>query len=431
MMHLFFLSGERRQAPGPELGFVDVRDREQNLIAINCKEDFAVERKTPLYEKHLEAGGRMVPFAGYLLPVQYRDVMEEHMAVRTAAGLFDVSHMGEVCISGPDALACIQSLFTNDFTNMTDGRVRYTLLCNGSGGIADDMVVYRNAADRYMIVVNAANREKDVAFIRSYLDGEIRSKDGEGEIPETDISNKLRKQYLEGGIRLEDISDSLAQLALQGPLSGKILEKLAPIEKLPAKYYTFCEHVDVSGIDCLISQTGYTGEKGYELYCRAEDGPGLWDILLEVGEVDGLIPCGLGARDTLRLEAGMPLYGHEMNDDVSPLETGLSTAVKMEKPDFIGRKGILDRGHPTLSRVGLKVLGRGIAREHCPVRLAGEWVGETTSGTYCPFLKGAFAMALLKSESSGVGTKVEIEVRGRNIEAEIVPLPFYLRGENK
>ena len=357
-----------------------------------------MELKTPLYECHVALGGKMVPFAGYLLPVQYTDVIAEHMAVRKQAGLFDVSHMGEVIISGPDALFNINNLYTNDFTNMQDGRVRYSPMCNENGGVVDDLIVYRMAADQYFVVVNAANRHKDVEWM---------------------------KNHLKGDVALEDLSDSYAQIALQGPKSREILAKVAKEEEIPAKYYTFKECITVAGAECLVSQTGYTGEHGYEIYCKPEDAPGIWNALLEVGKEDGLIPCGLGARDTLRLEASMPLYGHEMDDTISPLETGLDFGVKMQKEDFIGKRAIVEKGEPDIKRVGLKVTGRGIVREHCNVYIEDQKIGETTSGTHCPYMGGAYAMALIDKAHAAEGTAMEAEVRGRKIQVEIVPLPFY------
>jgi aminomethyltransferase len=348
------------------------------------------------------AGGKIVPFAGYLLPVQYTDVIAEHMSVRERAGLFDVSHMGEVMVSGKGALPYLNRLLANDFTGMRDGRVRYSPMCNPGGGIIDDLIVYRFSEDRYMIVVNASNREKDVDWMLEQLHGEAE---------------------------LEDISDRVAQLALQGPGAKKILARLCDAEKLPVKYYTFTDNNIVAGVECLISQTGYTGEFGYELYCNPAGAVKLWDAILEAGREDGLIPCGLGARETLRLEAAMPLYGHEMNDEISPLETGLAFAVKLQKPDFIGKAAIESRGAPKIARVGLKMTGRGIAREHNPVYLGDRQIGETTSGTHCPYLGGAYAMALVNIDSSATGANLEVEVRGRRIPAEIVALPFYQRAK--
>lgn len=357
-----------------------------------------MEKKTPLYENHVALGGKMVPFAGYILPVQYPSgVIAEHMAVRTACGLFDVSHMGEVMFEGPDALRNIQMLVTNDMENLAVGSVRYSPMCNDRGGVVDDLIVYRFGEEKYMLVVNASNREKDVAWMRSHLFGQVH---------------------------MEDVSDATAQVALQGPRSPEILSRLVKDGEIPKKYYSFVEKGSVGGIPCTVSRTGYTGETGFELYCKSGDAPRLWELLLDTGKDLGLIPCGLGARDTLRLEAAMPLYGHEMDEDVTPLETSLSMFVKMAKPGFIGKKAMQDAGEPQRKRVGLVMTGRGIAREHCPVMKGDTQIGMTTSGTFCPYVDKAIAMALLPA-SYQIGDEVEVDVRGRRVAAQIVPLPFY------
>ena len=354
----------------------------------------------------------MVPFGGYLLPVQYEaGVIAEHCAVRERAGLFDVSHMGEFVIAGKDALAALQRLFTNDFTNMTIGRVRYTLMCNDQGGIIDDLVICKMAEDRYFLVVNAANREKDAAWIKSRL--------SPGQRP--------------GDLSFEDVSDSFAQIALQGPASPSILASVS--DTIPQKYYTLIERGKACGIECIVSRTGYTGETGFELYCKSQDAEAFWTKLLEAGQSagnngsPGLVPCGLGARDTLRLEAAMPLYGHEMDETVNPFEAALSFAVKMDKDDFIGKAALTaalaGRESPARIRTGLKVIGRGIVREHCPVSHQGENIGMTTSGTFCPWLKQSLAMALLNTEYTGPGMRLDAEVRGKLIEVETCALPFY------
>ncbi len=357
-----------------------------------------MEKKTPLYDSHVALGGKMVPFAGYLLPVQYQGVIEEHMAVREAAGLFDVSHMGELELRGPGALSSLNHLLSNDFTDLKAGKVRYSPMLNPQGGVIDDLLVYKLGEERYLMVVNAANREKDEAWVKENL------------LPDT---------------QMEDQSDGTAQIALQGPKSKEILARCAKEEDIPTGYYSFVEKGTVCGIDCLISRTGYTGSFGYELYCSAQKAKALWSALLEAGKEDGLVPCGLGARDTLRLEAGMPLYGHEMNDEISPLETGLSFAVKMKKEEFIGKEGLLRRGEPTITRVGLKVTGRGIIREECSLFAGEEKVGHSTSGTHLPYLKGAYAMALVDKKHSEVGTVLNADVRGRMVEAQVVALPFF------
>jgi aminomethyltransferase len=372
-----------------------------------------LEKKTPLYQWHESHGGKIVPFAGYLLPVQYETgVITEHNAVRERAGLFDVSHMGEFVIKGPEALANLQRILSNDFTNMGIGRVRYTLMCNEAGGVIDDLVVCKMEEDRYLLVVNAANRDKDAAWIRAHL--------------------------AKNGVAFEDISDTLAQIALQGPASPAILSALSAT--IPQKYYTLIEKGNVAGIDCIVSRTGYTGETGFELYCPAKKAVELWEKLLEAGKaidggakgIDGgagLIPCGLGARDTLRLEASMPLYGHEMNETVTPFEAGLGFAVKMEKPDFIGKSALAGKETPARLRVGLKITGRGIAREESDVLYQGKVAGSTTSGTFCPYLKEARAMALVDAAIAQPGTAVEVDVRGRKIEAQVCALPFYTKGK--
>ncbi|WHH57164.1 glycine cleavage system aminomethyltransferase GcvT [Petroclostridium sp. X23] len=361
--------------------------------------------KTSLYDTHIKYKGKMVPFAGYMLPVQYEHgVAEEHMAVRTRAGLFDVSHMGEILCKGKDALANLQMMLTNDFTNMVDGQARYSPMCNEQGGTVDDLIVYKYKENEYFIVVNAANKDKDYAWMKTYQFGEVT---------------------------FEDISSTVSQIALQGPKAPEILKELAKKEYIPQKYYHCIFDAEVDGIKCMVSQTGYTGEDGYEIYMSNEDAPNMWEKLMEAGKEFGLIPCGLGARDTLRLEASMPLYGHEMDDTVDPLETGLGFAVKMQKDDFIGKKAIEAKGDFTRKRIGLKVTGRGIIREHEDVFSGEQLIGHTTSGTYCPYLGYPVAMALLDIAYTGIGTKVEVVVRGRKVEAEVVKMPFYKKGQVK
>jgi aminomethyltransferase len=366
-----------------------------------------LEKKTPLYEWHVSHGGKMVPFAGCLLPVRYEPgLIAEHLAVREQAGLFDVSHMGEFVVQGPGALEALQLLFTNDFSGMSIGRVRYTLMCGDDGGVIDDLVVCRMAETRYMLVVNAANRDKDAAWIRSRL-----------------AAAWIRTRQT-AGVSFEDVSDSLAQMALQGPESAAILASLST--SIPEKYYTLRENGRVAGIDCIVSRTGYTGETGFELYCPPEKAENLWEALLEAGRDRGLIPCGLGARDTLRLEAAMPLYGHEMDESVTPFEAGLGFAVKMDKPGFIGKQAlVLKQANPSRVRVGLRVTGKGIVREGADLFYQGAFVGKTTSGTFCPYLKEALAMALIDSAHAEPGTQVEADVRGKRLGAEICGLPFY------
>lgn len=361
-----------------------------------------MDKKTPLYDAHVAAGGKMVSFAGYQMAVEYKEtgLIKEHMAVRTQCGIFDVSHMGEVTFKGPDALAAINHLFTNSYDSMAIGKCRYGIMCNEEGGVVDDLITYRRGEDDFLVVVNAATHDGDVKWIKDHLTGDVE---------------------------FEDISDSIGQVALQGPLAQQILERVAPADQLPTGYYTFREHVPVTGVDCLVSRTGYTGEDGFEIYCPAADTRTVWDALLEAGKPDGLVPAGLGARDTLRLEAGMPLYGNDMDTTVNPIEAALDFAVKLDKPEFIGRDAIAAKGASVRRRVGIEATGRGIIREHEEVFVGDKLVGHTTSGTFCPYLKKSIAMVLMDADYTDLGTEVEVAVRKRRVPAKVVKLPFYSR----
>ncbi|MEG0476231.1 MAG: glycine cleavage system aminomethyltransferase GcvT [Raoultibacter sp.] len=364
-----------------------------------AQEDAPDAQKTPLYEAHLESGGKMVPFAGYLLPIEYpTGLMAEHLAVRNSCGLFDVSHMGEIKFLGAGALDTLNHLLTNDFTDLAVGKVRYSPMCDENGGTIDDLLVYHLGEDHYLTVVNAANKEKDKAWMEAHL------------LPDT---------------KLQDISDDLALLSLQGPAAERILERICDPNDIPRGYYSFTPTMDVADIPCFVSRTGYTGEDGFELFCYSYDGWDLWDCLLEAGAEDGLIPCGLGARDTLRLEASMPLYGHEMDASIDPLEAGLAFGVKMGKADFIGKQALAAKGTPARCRIGLQATSRGIIREHQDVFVGDTLIGSTTSGTYCPHLKGSYAMALVDAGAVSIGDAVEVDVRGRRVCADVVALPFY------
>jgi len=360
-----------------------------------------MEKKTPLYDTHVAMQGKIVEFGGFLMPVQYSGVIAEHMAVREKAGLFDVSHMGELLFKGPDAVANIQKLVTTDISAMVDGQVKYAMICNDKGGIVDDLVICRRSADEYILVVNAGNRDKDAAWVEAHLFGDVYYK---------------------------DIGNEVGQLALQGPKSKEILSKLCDEQYLPEKYYTFIDNAVIrlpkGEIGALISQTGYTGEFGYEIYCKAEDTVDLWNAILEAGKEEGLLPCGLGARDTLRLEASMPLYGHEMTDDITPKMAGLPC--KLDGKDFIGRDALVELGAPAIKRIGMKVVGRGIPREHCDLyTMDGKKIGWVSSGTHCPFIGQGVAMGYIPVEEIEIGKHLNADVRGRMVEVEIVKLPFY------
>jgi aminomethyltransferase len=358
-------------------------------------------KKTPMYDSHVQLGGKMVEFAGYELPIQYKDgIIAEHMAVRTKAGLFDVSHMGEIMLYGYEAFKSIQHLFTNDFSKMNERQIKYTLMCDEDGGIIDDLLVYKIDSEKYMLVVNASNRQKDFEWIKSHL--------------------------VEGEVTCIDDSDRVAQIALQGPLAYEILNKLSPYP-LPTKYYTFDDSQIIGGIPCNVSRTGYTGEDGFEIYVNRGNAQKLWDMILDAGKSVGLVPCGLGARDTLRLEASMPLYGHEMSEDINPFEAGLSTFVKLDKEEFIGKKALIKKEYVKRIRVGFNVIDKGIVREGAKLYFGKKEIGVVTSGTFCPYLGAAMGMAIVSVKYSDIGDMLEADVRGRLLAVEVVPLPLYKR----
>ena len=368
-------------------------------------------RRTPLHDRHKAAGGKLVPFAGWEMPVQYQGVIEEHRAVRSAAGLFDVSHMGELRVVGPDAEAFLQFLTPNDVSKLTPGRAHYSALLTDSGTYLDDLLIYRIGAEEFLVVVNAANAESDFRW----------------------AADRAREAREEGrAVEVEDVSERYALLALQGPLA---LEILRPFASVPGEegidgigYYRFARG-EVAGAPAILSRTGYTGEDGFELYLDPEDAPAVWDRLLEAGRDRGLVPAGLGARDTLRLEAGMALYGHEIDAGTTPWEADLGWTVKPDKGDFIGRAALVAQKRAGAERrlVGFEVRGRGIAREGHPVLHEGREVGRVTSGTWSPTFEKALGMAYVPAELAEPGTAVEIDVRGRRLPAEVVKLPFYRR----
>ncbi len=361
-------------------------------------------KHTPLFARHIELGGKMVQFGGFEMPVQYPSgIVAEHNAVRNACGIFDVSHMGEIVLKGETAFSTVQKLLTNDMSGLKSGRCRYSPMCNEHGGVVDDLLVYKLSESSYMLIVNAGNYDKDLAWIRSNL---------------------------ENGTILEDISEQTGLLALQGPKSKEILLKLLNEESIPKKYYSFFQNVDLLSSKCLISRTGYTGELGYEIYCNANDTLKIFNVLLEKGKESGLIPCGLGARDTLRLEAGMPLYGNEMNEEITPFEADLGMFVKLDKEeDFIGKSALIEKQNPDSIRCGLEVIGRGIVREHAEVYSGDNLIGTVTSGTISPFTKKAIFMALLNKQYTDIGTELYVKQRGRKLPVKVVGLPFYKRNK--
>lgn len=355
-------------------------------------------KKTPLYDTHVALGGKIVDFGGWALPVQYSSIIEEHKVVRNAVGLFDVSHMGEIMLTGSDSFAFLQKVVTNDITSMKPGRVRYTPVCYPNGGTVDDILIYMIAPEHYLLVVNASNTEKDYEWFCNQVSGDVT---------------------------LENQSADWAQLALQGPLFMEVLEKAGVEGTIPTKNYTFKEHVLVAGVDCLVSATGYTGELGVELYCAAKDAPKLHEALMEAGREYGILPCGLGARDSLRFEAAMPLYGHEITADITPVEADLMFAIKLAKEDFIGIEALKEPRKRV--RIGLKLLDKGILREHYDVFVGDKQVGFTTSGMPVPTLEGSHAMALVDVDAAD-SEEFTVVIRNRKLRAVRTPLPFYKRG---
>lgn len=360
-------------------------------------------KKTPLYETHVKYGGRIVEFGGWLLPVQYEGVLAEHKAVRTGAGLFDVSHMGEIWAEGKEAFAFLQNLVTNDLLDLKAGQVRYSPICYKDGGTVDDLLVYKISQERYLIVVNAANIEKDWAWMQENV-GSFQVK----------LTNK---------------SDETGQLALQGPKALEILQKLTTTPVGDIGYYHFSEDVIVAGKVTLVSRTGYTGEDGFEIYCEAKDAPFLWEAIMTAGKDEGILPTGLGCRDTLRFECCMPLYGHELSKEITPLMAGLGMFVKLDKADFNGREALQQQKASGLPQrvMGAEITGRGIARAGFPVQCEGKVIGRVTTGSPAPTLGKNMALVLIDTEYAVIGKEIFIDVRGKAIPAMIVKKPFYKR----
>lgn len=361
-------------------------------------------KRTPLHAWHAAHGGKLVPFAGYEMPVQYgTGVLAEHAAVRERAGIFDITHMGEIYVAGPAAGAWLEGLVTNRLEGNPDGKVVYTAMCRPDGGVLDDMLVYRLAAGEWLVVCNAANHDKIAAWLREHAAGVA-------------------------GIALDDASDRTALIAAQGPESWELtsrLEALAPHrERLAALEFYTAAALDGPRGRWIVSRTGYTGERGYEIYLPNEDAPAVWEELLALGADHGVLPVGLAARDTLRFEPGYCLYGHELAEDISPLEAGIGWAVKLKKPAFIGRDALLAQQAAGVPRrlVGGEVAGRTIARQGAPIMAAGRTIGRVTSGAYSPTLQRSLALALL--EAPLPPQPLEVEVRGRRFPFAVVPYPF-------
>jgi aminomethyltransferase len=360
-------------------------------------------KRTPLYEAHVGLQGKLVPFAGFEMPVQYpAGIMAEHAAVRETAGLFDVSHMGEFIVRGPQALDLIQRVTVNDAARIEVGQAQYSAMCLESGGVVDDLIIYR-FADRFMLVVNGANVAKDLAWILGHAE-------------DLDVD-------------LENASDDIALLALQGPAAREILRPLVDLDVDEVRYYRFAEGT-VAGATAVISATGYTGEDGFELYLGAPNAMEVWDAVMRAGRDAGLLPAGLGARDSLRLEVGYALYGNDLDEEHTPLESGLGWITKLDKGDFVGRDALVQQNEEGVRRrlVGLRLTGRGFPRPRYPVLKDSEVVGVLTSGTVSPSLGYGVAMGYVPTELSKAGTEVHIDVRGRAVDAVVERPPFYTQG---
>jgi len=364
----------------------------------------AEPRRTPLTDLHRELDARLVPFAGYEMPIQYTSILEEHRTVRSAVGLFDLSHMGEIEISGPETVAFLRHAVASDPGALVEGQAQYSMLCQTDGGIIDDVIIYRLADGRFWVVCNASNREAVVEQLNELL--------ARGDF---DAS-------------LDDRSDRTALVAPQGPNAAALVAELTDVDLDAIGNYRSA-HGAVAGIDCLVARTGYTGEDGFELFCDADRARELWESLATAGERHGLRPCGLGARDTLRLEAGMPLYGNELDRETNPFEVNLGRVVKLEKGDFVGRAALqaIARAGPSRQLIGLRMLENAIPRAGYEVRADGAAVGKVTSGTLSPTLGEKIAMALVPAEFSDIGNAFDVVVRERPYRAEQVKLPFYKR----
>ncbi|MBI4446727.1 MAG: glycine cleavage system aminomethyltransferase GcvT [Acidobacteria bacterium] len=361
-------------------------------------------KRTPLFSAHQELGARFIDFAGWEMPVQYESALQEHLVVRTHAGLFDVSHMGRIEIRGRNALSAVQKITCNDVNRLADGQAQYSALLFNEGTFVDDILVYRIDAEHLLICVNASNREKDYHWIVQHIGMEAE---------------------------IRDFSDDYAQLALQGPLSQALLQKLVDVDlgQLKSYWFTFTK---INGTRSMVSRTGYTGEDGFEIYPPSQEAEKIWKRLLATGTECELTPAGLAARNTLRLEARLALYGNDINETTTPWEAGLNWIVKLEKGEFIGKQALLRQKETGISRklVGFEMVERGIARDHFPVYYRDRLVGHVTSGSFAPTLQKAIGLTYLPPAIANPGTEISIDIRGKRIKANVVPTPFYRRPVN-
>lgn len=363
-------------------------------------------KKTALYDEHVAAGGKIIDFAGWALPVQYEGIIEEHEAVRNAAGMFDVSHMGEVEVIGKDAFAFVQNLVTNDVSTLEDNQILYAMMCYEHGGVVDDLLVYKFGAEHFYLVINASNVEKDFAWMQEQSKG-----------------------Y---DLTLENLSDRVSEIALQGPLAQEILQKIADVDLSTIKFFYCNRNVMIEGVKCLVSRTGYTGEDGFEIYAPHADIAKIWRKLHEVGKDFGLKPTGLGCRDTLRFEATLPLYGHEIDQNITPLEAGLGFFVKLDKPNFIGKDALVAQKANGLPRktIGLE-MAKGIPRQGYEVLAGDKVIGVITTGYFSPTLKKNIALALVDSAYGEMGSELGVQVRKNVFPATVISKRFYQKQYKK
>ena len=366
----------------------------------------ATALKTPLFDWHQGHGGRIFEFGGWLMPVLYTSIVEEHQAVRQRVGLFDISHMGRLTFDGPDALPWLEHVTTNHVAKLAEGQIQYSLMPNGGGGLIDDVLVYRAPYYGFLMVCNASNRGNVLAELERHREGRAAS--------------------------LVDLTADTAMIAVQGPQALATVQPLCNCPLEPVKYYHLASGRVLGDVAAVISRTGYTGEDGFELIVAAESAPRVWEALMESGQAHGILPCGLGARDTLRFEAAMPLYGHELNELVNPYAVGLGWAVKLDKGDFVGRDALVEaKAHPGQARIGLELEGKRIARQGAEVFQGDKLAGLVTSGTFAPTLGQSLAMALVDPAAAAPGTALVVDVRGHRVAARVVKLPFYRRPANR
>lgn len=362
-------------------------------------------KRTPLFDEYAKYGGKTIDFGGWELPVQFSSIKAEHDAVRNRAGLFDVSHMGEITVEGPNSEIYLQKMLSNDIAKIAIGQAQYNAMCYETGGVVDDLIVYKLADARYLLCVNAANIEKDFDWLKKHVEGEVT---------------------------LTNLSNNYGQIALQGPLSEEILQSLTKTDLSALKYFRFEENVEVAGYTVLVSRTGYTGEDGFELYGAPEAIVALWNIILDAGKEQGCVPIGLGARDTLRFEACLPLYGQELSQDISPLEAGIGFAVKLQKkPKFIGQEALIAQKEAGLPRknIGIEMIDKGIPRHGYKLFKDGVEIGEVTTGTQSPQTKRNIGLALIDSEFAEIGIELEVEIRNKRLKVVTVATPFYKRAK--